>query len=159
MSEQKINDLVGCFREIYDQESYVLARVYPEVHETLSVLNQKKIKCFLVTNKPILPTTRILNYSNLDCYFQAVISPDVKVPPFRNKKEMVLSLIEEYQLKPSWTILVGDSPEDQEAAQESGTIFVAATYGYGGIRDKGEGDKKLSLSSFSDILKIIKVKK
>ncbi|MGB9700293.1 MAG: HAD family hydrolase [Thermodesulfobacteriota bacterium] len=155
LSEEKIDALVSHFRQNYDQESCIMAKVYPKVPETLYILNQMGIKCFLITNKPIAPTKRILKNSDLEGYFQTVISPDVKIPPFKNKIEMAIFIIRKYQIKPSFTLFVGDSQEDQRAAKESGTIFIPAVYGYGGIRVNSQIAKKIALSTFSDLLLII----
>jgi phosphoglycolate phosphatase-like HAD superfamily hydrolase len=67
----------------------------------------------------------------LNRFFQAVHSPDSPSDPFDSKSEGAVKVAARYALLPSETLMVGDSYEDQRAAEAAGFSFVRAGYGYG----------------------------
>ncbi len=156
LPSRTLDELVTQFRKSYDGEGCLKGTVYPGVRDTLRGLRDLGIACFVITNKPLDATQKILQHRQLAEMFQAVYSPNRKNPPFAGKREMTDALIREFRLDLDRTILVGDSLEDWSAAHECGMRFVAAAYGYGGIHLHLEGGVKDVLYSFPDLRRIVR---
>ena len=89
---------------------------------------------FLVTNKPAAPTTGILGSLGLSGYFEAVLTPDSRIPAFLNKAEMLAFLVEKHQLDIAASLMVGDTGDDCGAAESLGMAVVLLAHGYGDER-------------------------
>ncbi len=150
-----LDALEGAFRTAYDTEGWRRTAVYPGVLETLTALTAGGVRCFGVTNKPSLPTQRILDHCGLRPFFRSFLSPDGRVPPFASKADAVTALLVQYALHPRQTALMGDTPDDARAAETCGLWFVAFIGGY------GWQDRDVSLSTscvctrFADLLDIV----
>jgi phosphoglycolate phosphatase len=131
IDDSTLNDLERAFRSSYDSEGWQKSVAYNDVAATLARLAGQGVRSFVVTNKPRIPTQRALGKFNLLQFFTAVVTPDSKSPPFASKSEMVAYSLTHYSLKPQHTVLVGDSDDDDRAAQDCGLSFLAVTYGYG----------------------------
>ena len=99
----------------------------------LEGLRTAGVRLYVVTNKRRAPVMAILGRHELIGYFEAIYTPDTRVPRYASKGEMGRACIEEHGLNPSSTLVVGDSRDDQEMAQECGTVFGAASWGYGRV--------------------------
>ena len=115
-STNEIFYFVSSFREAYDQWGWKLTALYDDVVAFLELLRHNGCQCYGVTNKPSQPTKKILNALGIADKFKIFLSPDSHLPPFRNKAEAIQNLMIEYQLDNANTVLIGDSPEDAEAA-------------------------------------------
>lgn len=131
LSSEKLDELVRYFRTYYDTDGCYKVSIYPGVKKVLQQLDREHIPCFIVTNKPILPTRKILNHLTITKYFTGLFSRDNRNPPYSSKSQMMTALLEENCFKPEQVVLVGDTIEDARVAATSGTQFAAAIYGYG----------------------------
>ena len=121
------------FRHHYDGGCWKNSQPYSGITGLLHYLHLQGIPCSVLTNKPSLPTSRILDHLNLLSYFDKVISPDSVSPCFRVKSEAAAHLAGLLNLEPSTTWLIGDSEDDATAAALCGFRFAAAAYGYGQV--------------------------
>ena len=152
-----LDELEQRFRSTYDSIGWQKCSAYDSVVDTMSRIAQREIKCFVVTNKRIEPTLKILEWLQLKGYFDEVISWDSGDKPYASKVEMVGYVIHKYHLKPKTMLLVGDSSEEAQAAKASGAKFAAVAYGYGNVHTQSEWPKDYILDKFSDLLEIVSV--
>jgi phosphoglycolate phosphatase len=144
------------FRASYDTDGWRKTAVYPGVIETLARLTEWGVRCFGVTNKPSLPTQRILDHCGLRCYFGVFLSPDARVPRFASKAEAVAALLAEYALDRERTVLMGDTADDARAAAACGLRFVAFAGGYGAAGQAPELEADWPCADFTDLLAIVR---
>jgi phosphoglycolate phosphatase len=119
------------FRTAYDDEGWRKTVAFPGVPETLAELKRLGMQCFGVTNKPALPTQRILAHCGLDRFFEVFLSTDSRQPALTSKSAATQTLLEKWHLHPRATCLVGDTLEDAHVARACGMAFVAYSGGYG----------------------------
>lgn len=131
LSTLQIESLVGAFRQHYDSEGCLNSETYPDVTPTLERLQMADLRMFVLTNKPLAPTRRILEHTKLTGYFRDVICPDSFEAPFSRKTDGARALARRHDLSPEETVIVGDGIDDAAAANECGFSFIAAAYGYG----------------------------
>jgi len=126
-----LDALNGAFRIHYDGGCWKKSLPYPGVLELLVYLQERGTGCSVLTNKPALPTGRILEHLQLRRYFSHVISPDSIPPGFPNKPEAAVHLLKMIGQDPATIWIIGDSIDDAAAAAGIGSRFAAAAYGYG----------------------------
>jgi phosphoglycolate phosphatase len=127
----QMESLVAVFRQHYDGEGCLNSEPYPAAAATLEKLRIADLEMFVLTNKPLAPTRRLLEHTQLSGYFRDVICPDSSDPPFQSKSEAAQALAQRHELSPEETLIVGDGIDDMAAANECGFGFIAAAYGYG----------------------------
>ena len=132
-----IDRLAAAFREHYDSDGYRHTEVYEGVPSMLKALNEAGIALYIVTNKRILPTLRILDHLGWRDWFEAVYALDALQPPAANKPQLVASVMKKHTLVADHTWMVGDSEEDRRSAEANGLRFFAASWGYGGAQGRG----------------------
>ncbi len=150
-----LDALERAFRTAYDAEGWRRTAVYPGVLDTLAMLTAEGLQCFGVTNKPSLPTQRILDHCGLRSYFRVFLSPDTRIPRLASKAEAVAALLAEYALDRRQTAFMGDTPEDARAAEACGVRFVAFTGGYGWADQSAKSPADWVCADFSDLLAIV----
>jgi phosphoglycolate phosphatase len=153
-----LDALESCFRQSYDREGYRKGILYAGVRSTLASLLEEGVSMFLVTNKPLGPTSRILAHTAISEFFREAISPDSVHPPFGDKSAMAEYLLRKFLLARERTLLVGDSADDRKAAEHCGMRFGAAAYGYGGVRVGPAGPPGLLLWGLGDLLGMVRGK-
>lgn len=121
------------FRISYDNSDFPKTIAYEGVHDLILKLNYDGIKLFIVTNKPLVPTSKILKKISKE-YFSDVITPDCIPGANMDKTQMISHLIKKWNLNKKDSIMIGDSDGDVRAAQVNGIASVAVLSGYG---DKG----------------------
>ena len=126
-----IDRLAAAFREHYDSDGYKHTAVYDGVPPMLQALNAAGIALYIVTNKRIAPTRRILAHLHWEHWFRGVYALDALEPPAPNKKSLVREVLQRESLRPADTWMVGDSAEDQSSAEGNALRFFAACWGYG----------------------------
>jgi phosphoglycolate phosphatase len=151
-NDARVPELVAAYRQLYDTEGYLNGVVYEGVISTLEWLKAKGASCFVVTNKPSLPTRRMLAHLRLADFFAEVCSPDCAGNSLGRKPETVAALLRRHQLARESSLLVGDSMDDAEAAAENGVAFAAVAYGYGNAAEQTLWPIARTLQEFSAVL-------
>ncbi len=121
----------AAFREQYDLAGYRHTVAYDSVPALLEGLHEAGIHLYIVTNKRIAPTRRILAHLRWEHWFRGVYALDALEPPAPNKKSLVREVLQRESLRPADTWMVGDSAEDQSSAEGNALRFFAACWGYG----------------------------
>lgn len=119
------------FRNYYDNNFYKKTKLYDGVLELLSYLKISGYKLFIVTNKPNLPTGKILKKFKIYDLFNKIITPDIKNGMNLDKTAMINSLITFLNLDRKKTIMIGDTSNDMSAAKENKIQSLLVLYGYG----------------------------
>jgi len=123
------------YRSSYDSEGWRETVAFDGVVETLSRLHAAGWRLFVVTNKPSVPTGKILALLKIESALEAVFSRDSRTPRYASKTEMLADLMAIHKLEPGSTAMVGDTQEDGEAALANRLQFVHVSYGYGTVSD------------------------
>lgn len=123
------------------------AVLFPGVLQGLEQLHANGLKMACLTNKPLSFAQPLLEMKGLDKFFSQVFGGD----SFRRKKPdalPVLKTCESLSTKPAFTLMIGDSSNDAEAARAGGCPVVLVTYGY----NHGEPVRAVDADGFVDSL-------
>lgn len=142
-NEDLITKITSDFRRIYDNDENDKSSLYENIYEWLVSLGKSGKKLFLATNKPTIPTKRLIKKLNLNM-FEDIYTIDKYAGKHISKQEMVEEIILKYGLKKSETIMVGDAPSDVKAAHNNEISALGVLWGY--------GDDKTSLMEKSDFV-------
>lgn len=126
-----VEHLANFFREEYDTSGYLKTLVYPSVDETLRSLALSGSTMFIVTNKRIHPTLRILDMLDWTALFAGIYALDSVSPVFTSKSALIRWLLEKHDIPGQDACLIGDTPDDAQAAHENGLQFIGVSWGYG----------------------------
>jgi phosphoglycolate phosphatase len=130
--EARLAGLVEAFKQDYDTAGYLGTEVFPGVAAGLAQLAAADARLFIVTNKRMVPTRRILEAVGLAQFFAGIHTRDETEPPAASKAAVTKRILARYGIDPAQALFVGDSGEDAAAARENGLRFIHAAYGYGG---------------------------
>lgn len=118
------------FVELYDRKFCKECIVYPGAIDALSHA-AVNADLFLVTNKRIIPTAKILLNHNMVHTFKGIIGCDSVEKNGFSKAKSINHLINKYGLSKSDCTYFGDTEGDAAACHEAGVDFVYVSWGYG----------------------------
>jgi phosphoglycolate phosphatase-like HAD superfamily hydrolase len=126
---QTAEKLCEQFIHAYDDWGWQLCKPYVCVDGALRKLSSMGTPLYLVTNKRAKPTHSILSALGWRPLFLSVDSPDNESANFRTKQTMLADLISQASIQPEQATYVGDTPQDQIAANLNSLGFIAAWWG------------------------------
>jgi len=117
---------ISVFRKHYMAHLTDSTRFYPGVEEVLKHYD-KKLRA-VVTNKPADYTSKIMDGLRIREYFSLIVG---SVPGTRLKPDpqMLLEVIEDLEVSPERTLMIGDGVNDILAARSAGAKSCAVGYG------------------------------
>jgi phosphoglycolate phosphatase len=140
-----IQELSEDFIKRYDTHSYKRSVPYDGVEAMLGDLKSMNCKLYVVTNKRIAPTRRIIEHLGWSCHFQdRLYSADAFEPRLANKAHTIDRVLREHKIPKQEAIYIGDRSEDQEAAEACTLDFMPVNWGYGNWTDHEQSTKLLS---------------
>ncbi|MBQ0756554.1 MAG: HAD-IA family hydrolase [Amphritea sp.] len=120
--------------ELYLQHLTTKTKPFPGITELLNWLGDKQIPWGIVTNKPEVYTTPIMQGLNFHPAAGTVICPD-HVSEKKPHPEALFLACKELGVEPGKTVYIGDHRRDIEAGLRAGMQTIAVSYGY---LDQGE---------------------
>jgi phosphoglycolate phosphatase len=156
IDETTLDRLVTVFRREYDSGIWRETTVYPQVIELLEQIVSQGARSFILTNKPMIPTLKILQRLGIHRQIRETVTPDSPKFPFTSKGEALSALMKRHNLARGATLVVGDLPDDAKAADSCGVAFAAAIYGYGRWDHDFDGKNYLLIKSPGDLIPLAK---
>jgi phosphoglycolate phosphatase len=103
-------------------------RIYPGMPDVLDHFSKKKKA--VVTNKPVVYTTRILLGLSVNTRFDLVVAGEDS-SPLKPHPEMILRALRHFGVSSDRAVMIGDSVNDIRAARDAGVRSCAVGYGIG----------------------------
>jgi phosphoglycolate phosphatase len=150
-----LDDLERAFRKSYDEEGWERTVCFPDAIRVLREAHLLKYRLFVVSNKPLQVSMRILSREGILDLFDEVVTADSRVPPYSTKTEMVDALLERHWIDPRAALLVGDTMEDAIAAEAAGMRFALMTHGYGEGSESASAQITFRLDGFWQLLPLL----
>jgi phosphoglycolate phosphatase len=126
-----IGNIIIAFRETYDNSDFKQTNPFPGIENI--IFDTEKYIHHVITNKPDMPTNRILNKLNWSKCIKSVTTPysnayDKKT---RSKIDMFMDVIAESGNKASSFVGIGDMKTDCLAARDNNITAVGVLWGSG----------------------------
>ncbi|MCF7862005.1 HAD-IA family hydrolase [Candidatus Woesearchaeota archaeon] len=149
ISEEKINQMLGFFRNDYLKLLMKNTEVYPGVIKTLHHLNQDHIMA-IVTNKRTIETIPLIKAIGIYEFFTKVYGADIVSDP-KPHPEMLQLALKELKIEKEDAIMIGDSVSDIKAAHSAGIECAVVESGFGLIGDMLEYEPEYILNTVEDL--------
>ena len=146
-----IDQLIGPFLSHYKANIAVHSKIYPQVRETLSTLQQAGNKLAVVTNKLTELSEPLLKDIGLYDFFDLIVCGDTADQPKPAADPIVLCL-EHFDLTPAQVLMVGDSETDVLAAKAANVDVACVRDGYNHGVDVTTLDPDFDITSFAELL-------
>lgn len=129
LEEALIDRAVEAYRVLYDEKGRFGAELYDGMLETLQTLRAHGYKTAIATLKPEHLVKQMTDHFGLDGYFDSIRGSD---PHHKTNKAAVMRhVLEDLKTDCQKSVLIGDTPHDEEGAKETGCSFIAAEWGFG----------------------------
>lgn len=145
-----IKKAVSHFRERYAKQGVKELCLYPQVKETLRSFHEEGFKLYIVTSKPEKFVNEICEEQKIKEYFSAITGVSVERQSL-SKSERMRELMEIYGITKENGIMVGDRPEDVDAAGQNAVTCIGVTYGFGKKEELKDAGCVRLLDKFSDL--------
>lgn len=132
-NEKILDTLELAFRKDYDSNGWQKTVSFPGAANVLQTMYEQGRRLFVVSNKPYSISLKILEKEEILHFFEAIVTRDSRLPPYKGKEEMIEVLVSERNLVAQECLMVGDTIEDAKAARASEINFVYMTHGYGAV--------------------------
>lgn len=152
VGDEELDALERSFRWSYDTEGWRMTPHYEGAAESLRTLKGGGRRLFVVSNKPRHISILILEREGTLELFDEVMTRDSRVPPYKDKREMVSKLLQKWDLAQGECLLVGDTMEDAEAASDSRMQFCLMTHGYGDVPEGTGVPVAFRFNHFSELV-------
>lgn len=133
LTEGELLQIEQAYRAAYDSDGWLDTLLFDGVFPVLQELREAGAQLFVVTNKPRIPTAKILSHFGMTDLFQEILTRDSRTPGYSGKAEMLSTLLLRHRLSPESTVMIGDTVEDRDAAIANSLEFIHARYGFGSI--------------------------
>lgn len=127
--KQIIQNIVSRYRSLYDNDTNDQTQLYDGILNWLSYLKSTNKKIFIATNKPKIPTMRLIKSLNID-FFNDIYTVDKYDNKKLTKQQMIEEIIEKYSLIKSKTVMIGDVLSDIDSAHQANISAIGALWGY-----------------------------
>ena len=132
--ETSAKKAINIYRKRYAKVGIKLATIYKGVYELITKLNGNGFYIGLATLKAEhFAKLMLLNFNLLDKF--DVICGMNEQDSF-TKADLINNCLKQLCVKPSESILIGDSNNDLIGAEQIGTYFIGVTYGFGFKQDE-----------------------
>lgn len=145
-----LDRLEAAFRSSYDTEGWQRTSCFEGAHAALHAIKSNGRRLFVVSNKPLHISLKILERESLLPFFEKVYTPQSRMPPYTSKAEMLQSFLSEYRFSSSDCLLVGDTMDDINASAATQMAAALMEHGYGNV--PSDAPIRFRLRSFSDFL-------
>lgn len=143
-----IDEALTKYQKHYSEHLTDNTYTYDGAVDTLEKLNERGIKCAILTNKPEAPTLEILKRMKLARFFDPIFGGD-STPYLKPAPGALNLIIEKWKLPKENLLMAGDNYTDIHVAKNAGIKSVFFTFGYG-VQDEIQPDYKINL--FSELL-------
>lgn len=121
------------FSEHYMEHIADNSRPYEGIQTVLETLKKKKYPLFIATNKEIVMTEKILNFFDLDKYFDQKLAGGMGFS-LKPDPAMILEITEKKAIDKNHTVFIGDSWADIIAAKNACCLSILALWGFNDTR-------------------------
>ena len=120
------------FKKNYDEKGFLQTKVYPGISIMLGNLMRQDIYMYVVTNKRIVPTLKILHHLGWEHYFVNICCIDSFKELVKSKADLIKHILEIHNIK-NEVFYIGDTEEDMIASRNAKVPFVFVKWGYGSL--------------------------
>lgn len=150
LSEEQLDEAVKAFRRIYDTSDFADTNPFAGIDD---ILHDTRFVHHIITNKPDLPTNRIVAFKGWNDCVAEVLTPNTFDGRLLSKPELFSYCRNEYP--DAWMIGIGDMASDCEAAKVAGIDTIGVLWGTGTQKELANAGCKFIVSSVDELKKML----
>lgn len=152
-SPEEVEELLGIFRQYYDEHCTDYTKPYPGIPELLAELHSRGIAIAVASNKYESASRRIVTHFFPDIPFVAILG-QVDDRPVKPDPSIDFQVLLSHPTPKAQTMHVGDSAVDIETARRACIDSVGVTWGFRPITELRKACADHIVSTPDDILKL-----
>jgi phosphoglycolate phosphatase len=129
LTPQEITVALNIYLDYYRAHPVIETCIYPGVIPVLTILKNKNITMGICSNKPSAMARLVVEKLNLASFFKVVLCGDQVSNP-KPHGDHILETLQQMQMSPEHTVMIGDSHVDQMSAKNASVPFIGVQYGY-----------------------------
>ena len=131
-SEEMYLTIQETYKSFYDEAGCYTAQPYPGITDAVRQLAECGAKIYVVTNKRLKPSRKLLDKFGLTDVCAGLFTPDIIPGQCLTKTELVnVALRASCEPCPQKVLMIGDTEIDIRAGKANGLSTCAVTWGYG----------------------------
>lgn len=156
IDENRIEEMIVAYRKYNHENHDLLVKQYDTVFETVKTLREQGFKLGIVTTKIRDTVNMGLKLSQLDQFFDVVVTLD-DVENAKPHPEPVLNALNQLGSLPAEAMMVGDNHHDIESGRNAGTKTVAVSWSLKGREYLESYKPDYVVDKMSELLNIVGV--
>ncbi|KZL21152.1 5'-nucleotidase [Pseudovibrio axinellae] len=148
--EELIFEAIRLYRERFTTVGLYENERYEGIVELLQEAKTRGDRLFVCTSKPWVYAEKIIAHFELDGFFEKTYGCELDMTR-GNKIDLLAYLLEQENLDPSKTIMIGDRKHDLIAASENGVASIGVLWGYGSAEELAEHKAGAVVSSPAEL--------
>ena len=127
------------------------SKLYPGVTDVMKYLNKKGIRVSLLTTKGQEQADRIIDYFKIRDHFSLIMGIREGIP-IKPLPGGLLMICKELDVKPSESMIMGDTELDIQCGKSAGVKTCGAVYGYRGMELLKDENPDFVVNSISELI-------
>lgn len=156
ISPSLMEDMVATYRSHNHEFHDHYVKLFPNVIETLEILEQKQVKLGIVTSKMTAGVKLALELTGIDKYFGSIVTLS-DVTHAKPHPESVLKAMHALAGEPETTLMVGDNSHDIEAGKNAGMQTAGVAWAQKGKERLLTYGPNYMLEDMKDIIQLLEV--
>ena len=153
--DEKTDLAIKYYREYYKEKGIYECYLYDGMRELLSGLKRRHYKVVLCTSKPENYAKTVLEYLEVDKYFDVICGATMDEKTRTTKEEVMSYAMMMAHTSPSTTVMIGDRLYDVCSANYFGIDSIGVTFGYGSRDELKKAKATMIVDSCEEIKKIL----
>jgi len=142
---------LGHYRDRFSVTGLFENTLYPFVPGALAALQAARHRMWVVTSKPTVYATRIVEHFLLTPYFEVVYGSEL-TGERSDKAELVAHVLSVEELDAAQTWMIGDRAHDVRGGRSSGTHTVGVLWGYGSRQELAEAGADIIVETMDPLI-------
>lgn len=153
--DEKAELAIKYYREYYKEKGIYECYLYDGIRDLLSGLKKRNYKIVLCTSKPEEYAKIVLEYLEVDKYFDAICGATMDEKTRTTKEEVMSYAMMVAHTSPSTTLMIGDRLFDISSANYFGIDSIGVTFGYGTREELKKAKATFIVASCDEIKKLL----
>ncbi len=153
--EEKTALAIKYYREYYKEKGIYECYLYDGMRALLSGLKKRGYKIVLCTSKPEDYAHRVLQFLEVDKYFDIVCGATMDEKTRATKEDVMSYAMMTSHATPSTTLMIGDRHFDISSANYFGLDSIGVTFGYGSKEELKNAGATYIANSCEEIMKLL----
>lgn len=156
INPEKAEEMISVYRKYNLEKHDLLVKEFNGVFETIRTLHENGYKLAIVSTKVGSTVMKGLKLTNLDQFFDVVISLDEVENP-KPHPEPLIKALSQLESEPGEAIMIGDNHHDIDGGKNAGTFTCAVAWSLKGREYLEQFDPDYIIENMSELLDIVGV--